>query len=471
MAYDKIIPIHVRLDNCIRYALNHKKTDMASALAYITREDKTLFLDGSGNVQHFETAINCTLETAYKDMQDTKARWGKLGGNRVQGYHLIHSYVPGEVTPEQAHAAGVELANRLLGERYEAVVSTHIDRDHLHCHIVFNSVSCLDGKMYRNNFKDYFGDIRGISNDVSRDYGLSVIEPSENPGGKHYSEWEAERQGKPTIRGIMRQDIDTAIQRAYTYQTFLGSLRAQGYEVKSGANLKHTAIKPPGGKRFLRLDSLGEGYSEADIKDRLAKGREEPQRGNDKQDCHFPMVISPLPSGRYRIKKRRFNHRAKRGSVRALYHYYLYLLSGPQHRHRAAMSVYQRKELLKFRRYQEQTRLLQSYRINTTDDLLMLEEAIQAQIDSLTDQRKKLYYRKRVYEDMRAVPEIEAINVTLRNLRKKLRLCIRIGADIPRIKAELSQVERSEDEKDRQGGPAPHHEAGRILPIRPGKER
>ena len=106
------------------------------------------------------------------------------------GYHLIHAFAPGEVTPEQAHKIGVEFAARLLGDRYEAVVSTHLDRDHLHCHILFNSVSFVDGAKYKNTFKDYFGDIRGISNEVSRAHGLSVIEPGE--GGRHYAEWDSQ---------------------------------------------------------------------------------------------------------------------------------------------------------------------------------------------------------------------------------------------------------------------------------------
>ena len=206
MAYDKIIPIRRRLDHCVDYALNEEKTDLSAALGYIGSGEKNT--PPVGDV--LETAFNCELGTAYRDMMETKRRWDKRGG--VLGYHIIHSYVPGEVTPQEAHAAGVEFASRLLGERYEVVVSTHIDREHLHCHIVFNSVSFVDGEKYRNDFKAYFGDIRETSNEVSRDYGLSVIEPDPGSGGgKHYAEWDAERQGKATVRGLIRQDIDTAL--------------------------------------------------------------------------------------------------------------------------------------------------------------------------------------------------------------------------------------------------------------------
>lgn len=143
MAYDKIITVRSRLDHCVSYVLNHEKTGLASVLNYIGQEKKNTLPDGQSVL---ETALNCNLDSAYQDMMDTKRRWGKTGG--VLGYHLIHSYAPGEVTPEQAHAVGVEFAARLLGDKYEAVVSTHLDRDHLHCHILFNSVSFVNGAKY-----------------------------------------------------------------------------------------------------------------------------------------------------------------------------------------------------------------------------------------------------------------------------------------------------------------------------------
>lgn len=155
MAYDKIIAIHTNLSRCVDYTLNHAKTGLCAALTYIENPAKNA-AEGRDGLFHLESALNCELDTAYEDMQATKRRWGKDGPGHVLGYHLIHSYAPGEVTPQEAHAASLEFAQRLLGDRYEAVISTHLDRGHIHSHIVFNSVSFTDGKMYRNNFKDYF---------------------------------------------------------------------------------------------------------------------------------------------------------------------------------------------------------------------------------------------------------------------------------------------------------------------------
>lgn len=141
MAYDKIIPIKGRLDHCVNYVLNPEKTDLGRVLEYMSNSDKTVTPDGRAVL---ETAINCQLETAHQEMLATKRRWSKKGG--VLGYHLIHSYAPGEVTPEQAHTLGVEFAHELLGDRYEVVISTHLDHDHLHNHILFNSVLASMGR-------------------------------------------------------------------------------------------------------------------------------------------------------------------------------------------------------------------------------------------------------------------------------------------------------------------------------------
>lgn len=220
MAYDKIIVIHSRLDRCLDYVQNDGKTDLGNAVDYICDPVKA----------GFQTAINCTLDKSFLQMQETKRRWDKHGG--ILGYHIIHSYAPGEVTPEQAHEAGVEFARRLLGDKYEAVVCTHTDRDHLHCHIVFNSVSFMDGKKYRSDFKSYFHDLRGISNAVSRERGYSVIEPDGK--GASYAAWNAEKCGSGTIRDLIRRDIDAALAGSLTYDTFLETLRRQGYHPRLG---------------------------------------------------------------------------------------------------------------------------------------------------------------------------------------------------------------------------------------------
>ena len=419
MAYDKIIVVRARLDNRIRYALNEAKTQRLE------------------NGQVLQTAINCQLDTAFRDMQETKRRWDKE--NRpAQGYHIIHSFSPCEVTPEQAHKLSVEFAERLLQGRFEAVVATHIDHEHIHTHIVFNSVSCLDGKMYRDDFKAYYGDIRGISNEISRENDLSVIEPKGK--GKHYAEWDAERSGKVTMRGLIRQDIDAALDSAFTLQSFYEALQKRGYTVKRGANVKHTAVKPPGSDRFVRLDSLGDGYTEADIRNRLNRSRTEPVKAE-------PMTAARLYilRGRYKVKRQSPAYRGKQklSGLRRLYLHYLNLLSPPRPRRRPVPFPV-RAEVRKLDQYKRQFALLQKYRINSESQLSMLADALQADIDSLVFSRRELYRRQRRGEDVSA--EIKEISLALRPIRRELKCCQQVADRIPQIQEHIRLTRQAEEQ-------------------------
>ena len=402
MAYDKIIPVRSRLDSCLRYVQNPDKTTQEEAV--------------------FQTAIHCRLDTAFHDMQMTKSRWGKTGS--VQGYHLIHSYAPGEVMPEQAHRLGVEFANKLLADRYEAVVSTHVDQQHLHCHIVFNSVSFVDGRKYQNSFKDYFEDIRSKSNEVSIQNGLSTITP--NGSGRHYAEVHAERQGRPTIRAAIRKDIDEIIAQSFTYKTFLEQLRRRGYAVKCGGNVKYTAIRPPGGSRFIRLNSLGEGYTEQEIKDRLSNSRSVPKFKTSRKR-------------HYRVYGWR-NRVRKPCCFRTLYFHYVYLLSGKRRR-RSAFSPVVLQEVAKLQQYQRQFHFLQTYRIDTEEQLTMMADALQNEIDCLTAERRPLYKVK----DVDVSAEISRLTSRIRQLRTDLRMCRKIEETIPTIQLHAEEhVNRSQ---------------------------
>lgn len=174
------------------------------------------------NSVRFVSALNCkSAETAFAAMRRTKEKFCKTGG--VLGYHFIQSFAPGEVTPEQAHEIGCEFARRLFGEDFEVVVGTHLDKAHPHNHIIVNSVSRIDGHKYHSSPESYYNDVRGTSDELCRENNLSVIAPRGK--GKHYAEWKAEQVGKPTVRGVIRADIDTIIQQAYTYDSFLMLLR------------------------------------------------------------------------------------------------------------------------------------------------------------------------------------------------------------------------------------------------------
>lgn len=329
----------------------------------------------------------------------------------------------------------MEFARRLLGERFEVIVATHVDHEHIHSHIVFNSVSCTDGKMFRSDFKAYFGDIRGMSNEISRENGLSVIEPKGK--GKQYAEWAAEKKGRPTVRGLIRKDIDAALAGAISMQTFFKSLEKQGYTVKRGPNVKHTAVKPPGSERFIRLDSLGEGYTEAALKARL--------RGDIPITREDPAPVQTyIPKRKhYRAKGGKRHYRdSKPKGLRRLYLYYLYLLSPPKQAKPKPLSFAVRAEVRKLNQYKRQYALLKKYRIENESQLSMLADALQAKIDSLVFTRRDLYRRKRRGED--AANEISQINLALRPIRRELRCCQTISASIPQVQEQMRLTRQTE---------------------------
>ena len=259
MAYTKIFPIRTRLDRRVRYALNGKKTALEAAAGYALDAAKTesvLFTD----------AFNCGLAASCAEMYATKRRWGK-DQNRVQGYHIIQSFRPGEVTPEQAHEIGCEFVRRFLAGRYETVIGTHLDKAHPHNHIVFNACSYADGRMFRNDFNNYYNGIRTVSDALCREYGLSVIEPQNK--GKQYREWLDEKEKKPTMHGMVKADVDEVLAAAVSFQTFVFGLQRRGYIVKYGPEIKYMAVRHKTGGKFLRLKSLGPEYTEAAIRQRL----------------------------------------------------------------------------------------------------------------------------------------------------------------------------------------------------------
>ena len=264
MGYTKIFAIRQRLDKTVAYAANEEKTCLDRLVDYAADPEKA-------EMRLYESCINCkNMDNAYEVMVSTKRKWGKEDG--VQGYHIIQSFKPGEVTPEQAHTIGMEFAQKLFGDRYEAVVATHLNKHHYHNHIVINSVSFVDGKKYHSNQKSYFQMLRAESDRLCQEHGLSVIKPKAK--GKQYPEWEAEQKGTGTLRSAIREDIDAAIRYSYTMEDFWTLLQKQGYRIKRSERRKYIVLLSPGAKRGVRLTSLGKGYGEEEIAARIRRQRD-----------------------------------------------------------------------------------------------------------------------------------------------------------------------------------------------------
>lgn len=437
MAYTKIKPIRVTLQKCIDYTTNPEKTIRKSAvqtvLDYTQNGEKT-------EKQLFVSGFNCAPQTALQTMEQTKQVWGKAGQGHVQGYHMIQSFSPGEVTPEQAHEIGCELVRRVLPQ-YEATVSTHLDREHLHNHIVFNSVSFVDGKMYRNNFKDYFKDIRGQSDALCKEYGLTIIQPKGK--GKAYNEWQAEKDGRPTVRSQVRQDVDRALETAVSWQTFVLGLQRMGYTVRYGPNVKYATVQHRTGKRAVRLKSLGEDYSEQALRARIEEKKTRPPA----QKATAVPQSYQHSWGRYRGGFPLRPRRSYTGFL-ALYYHYVYLFGkAGRSGHSAKRTQYLlRDDLAKFDRYVAQAEYLWANHIETNAQLAQTREWTESLLDTLCEKRKMLYAKRRCknVDQEKLQAERQELTQAIRTCRKEIRLCDAIAEDAAHIRQQLAEARRQE---------------------------
>lgn len=420
MAVTKVFAIRTRFEKTVQYAANEQKTSLDGMIDYAVNPDKT-------EQRLFESCLNCSsVENASRDMERTKRRYNKTGG--VQGYHIIQSFKPGELTPEQTHAIGVEFARRLFGERFEIVVGTHLDKHHLHNHIAVNSVSFLDGRKLRCNMKTYFKEIQKASDDLCREYGLSVILPKGK--GKSHQEWQAAKSKQPTIREQIRWDIDDIVGQSLNFTTFLDELRKAGYQVRSG-NRKHTAVRPPYGKKFIRLDSLGDSYTDTAIEQRILSQR---SWNRPKQ----------LPVTRHYTCKGSFKKHSKVHGFRALYFHYVYLLRGAaKGRGSQKVSRYLLEDTIQFQKYLAQHRFLADYRIETAEELQSTKNLLTVQLDTAVRERKPLYEERRHADEERKKVlslEISTRTAQIKSLRRELRLCAQIEADAERVQTRVHEV-------------------------------
>ena len=420
MAYTSVIPVR-RLDRAVKYVMNKEKTTAVSlqdALDYAANRDKT-------EQSCFESSYACTLETAFADMRQTKERWHKLGG--VQGYHLVQSFAAGEVSPELAHQIAKELADRVLGGRYEYVIGTHLNTGHIHSHIVWNSVSRIDGKKYHSNGKSYVTEIRAVSDELCRKYKLSIIDTeTSHHVAKPYAEWLAEKNGQPTWRTAIRQDVDEAIQQSLTWRQFLSAMERKGYEVRMGR--KYPVLRPPGKERFVRFKTLGKRYTPEAIQTRILYPR-----------SYRPYVENPPTIQHGRLHSGKKPHRKLTG-LRALYYRYLYELGAlPRKPSRSSYAV--RQDAYKLDQRIRQMEFLSRNNIDTLTQLETHRQTLQTEIRQLLTKRKQLPKTDDVQSQR------ESVNTALKQLRQEKRLCRKIAEHSLEVQQHLTEARRDRAEQ------------------------
>ena len=357
MATTSIWKVGKRLDKVIKYTTNPEKTedknyseswyrDLHNTVEYIKADFKT-------EKQFYVTGINCSEDNALEEMKATKKKFGKERG--ILAYHAFQSFAEGEVTPEQAHKIGIQLAEELWGDRFEVIVSTHLNTKHIHNHFVLNSVSFVDGKKYRDNRSTY-AIMRRTSDEICRENNLSVIE--EKTCGKlniDYSKYYSSYLQRDDYHTLVKADVDFAIKQAYSYNNFEDILIDMGYTITIRAG-KISLCKPPY-KRNIRITrAFGEEYSMDNIEERIMS------------NTSYIPLLAKSKIKRYKGKNRK-SIRYDRGSLYRLYLYYCYMFKVFPKSNRIKLSENMKKEVRKMEQMSNEIKFICRNKIKSTDEL------------------------------------------------------------------------------------------------------
>ena len=283
MAVTKIKAIRGTLSKAIAYILNPEKTD-----------EKLLV-----------SSYGCASETAAREFEWTRKIAEQKGMNpvRIIARHVIQSFEIGEVTPELAHEIGKQFADEILGGKYEYVLTTHIDKDHVHNHLIFNAVDFVDYHAYKS-YKRIYYDMREVSDRLCKENGLSVIPPSQNKG-MGYKEYTEAKRGT-SWKQKLKQTIDRLVITAKDYDDFLRLMQEAGYEIKTG---KYISFRAEAQERFTRSKTIGENYTEERIKERIA-GRT-PRRSQRQTTPKGISLIGDIQERIRLIDSKGYEHKAK----------------------------------------------------------------------------------------------------------------------------------------------------------------
>ena len=331
-------------------------------------------------------AVNCQADIAFEQMMDTKKQFGKT--DKRQGYHIILSFKEDEVEPDRAFEITQKFVAEYLGDAYEAVFVVHDNTDHVHSHIVFNSVSFVDGKKYRYEKGDWAKYIQPITNKLCQEYGLSIIDVEDGSKEKqheNYKDWSEYREGSFVWADMIKRDLDACILQANDFRGFLELLSEKGYEVKQG---KYLAVRPQGMTRFRRCKTLGENYSQEAIVERIAK---EDLSFYQSQNEEKQAAIVKCYVKRYR--------RAKMSGLQKRYYAKLYRIGKLKKKPYSQVWKY-KDDIRKMHKLQEQYLFLVRHKIESAEELVSV-------LDNLTDKKKeaskeksKTYKAKERFKDI-----------------------------------------------------------------------
>ena len=448
MAVSKLWSVKSRLGTVIDYATNPDKTSakvytpkqyqaLADVLAYAKNEEKT-------EKEFYVEGINCNVANARDQFITVKEQYGKVDG--IQAYHGYLSFKEQNITPDQAQKIGMEFANEVWGKRFQVVVTTHLNTQHLHCHFVINSVSFVDGKKLVDEEKAWFK-FRLVADRICEKYGLYY---NPNPNRSKQSDYltNKEKAGMPTRYSIAKESIDEAISHSTNLDSFKRALKEMGYSYNLSPSRKYWTVIPKGYDKPIRLKNLGEDYTNDSIMKRL---RENQNRWADIE----PFQRAVYKPRQYRLQTRKDKIK-KVGGLYGLYLHYCYRLGYlPKYKkqNNARLHYLLKEDLMKLDQITDEVRLLGRNQIDNAEQLFSYKESVIKEIDKLTDDRtqlRKVSRTKLTDEKLCEVKEeISSITDKLKTLRKEVKLCDGIAERSKVIEKNLKQIENEEKDIER----------------------
>ncbi len=460
MATTSLWHIKGKLRDLIEYVENPDKTELNSSMqdfvnvfTYDTNPSKT-------NNKEFVTAINCLKEIALQQMIMTKQQFNK--SDKYIAWHGYQSFKPDEITPELCHDIGVKLAKQMWGcglpvatsdcdskqkhrpsrearPRFQVIVSTHLDKDHLHNHFCFNSVSFLDGKKY-NYSKSEMQRLRNVSDELCKEYGLSVIETDNKSKSPSRALYFAEKNNEPTKYNLMRTAIDEAIAISPTPKEFVKIMRKKGYIVNVNLERKYATIRSVNDSRNTRLKTLGQKYDWSSIVEQINTQDgfalfPAYQEFNRESKTKYVRAKKYILIGSFATVK-------KVTGLKALYLYYCYRLGYlPKMKQHKPLSPEMKQAWRKIDRYSNQVRLIGKYELNDTDDVKQFISSNQEQIELITNQRNQIYNKMRRCKDTDKISSLKSkrdyYTKELTKLRKEIKTANTILNDVEEIKINI----------------------------------
>lgn len=446
MAVTKLWAVKVRLGAVLDYATNPEKTDktlkeyslddyqaLRDVLAYAKDEEKT-------EHEYFCEGINCNVDNAREQFVSVKEGFGKADG--IQAYHGYLSFKEQDITPELAQKIGMEFANEVWGERFQVVVTTHLNTKHLHCHFVINSVSYVDGKRLHGEEKAWFK-FHHVADGICQRYGLHVIEnPQRNPPSAHLTVMD--KAGMPTRYNVVRAALDEAIAQSSNRKQLEYALKEMGYSFDFNDRHKYWTILPKGSKKPIRLYRLGDEYANDRIMERLKENQGKVLLRTFQRET---------PKCRQYVLATREQRIRKVGGIKGRYLYYCYKLGYlPRYKKQSPTKVHYllRDDLMKLDELTAQTKLLCRHQIGTAEQLFSYRTSVEEEVKALTADRTHLRneIRRVDISDERllaAKGEISEISEKLKTLRRELKLCDGIAERSGVIQEKLEKVIAEEE--------------------------